>query len=165
MDLSWEYRALAGASGSDIVEAVVPMTVVDHGPSPATFTALTCTSYCVPPLRPARSFSRVPEPDQASCSTVPVSVGLVGGVAANVAHVVGGNGRSASLTGGAPRHGKTCSLSSYRQYRGHAWHISRCSCAAGDIRSGACASGIYGRDPVVPCVPRRQPQVGVADAG
>ena len=33
----------------------VPAIAADHWPSPAPLTDLTCTSYCVPPIRPVTS--------------------------------------------------------------------------------------------------------------
>ena len=57
-----------GAPGD--TDAVVPVIVVDQGPSPAAVTARAWTSYWAPTSRPVNTWVSGPEPVQASCTTV-----------------------------------------------------------------------------------------------
>ena len=67
---SWKLRVAVGPSvNTGAVFTVVPVVVPDQSPSPAWVTARTCTSYCVPAVRPMIVYSRLPLV-QASSTTV-----------------------------------------------------------------------------------------------
>ena len=69
---------LPGAPGGVNTALVVPLDVADHGPSPALLTALTCTSYRVLALRPARVTLRAPDPVHTFLFTVQLLSPLLG---------------------------------------------------------------------------------------